>query len=171
MFKKSATKLKHKQELLKCKSTIQIATFNARTLNSIGQLRELKASAVVHNVDIVCIQEHRYHQREVEREYDTGDGWTFISRSTWKNSVNGIIRSVGIPLGLHTLKSLNSIEKIQPRMRVATFKGNHSTTIICYNRINANSGTGLKPFYNELFSLVCSIPKHRVLIIGGDMNA
>ena len=31
--------------------------------------------------------------------------------------------------------------------------------------------TGLIAFYDELSSLVRSIPKHNVLVIGGDMNA
>ena len=54
VFEKSATELKHKQKLLKCKQTIQIATFNVRTLNRIGQLSELTASAVEHKIDIIC---------------------------------------------------------------------------------------------------------------------
>ena len=53
MFEKSATELKHK--LLKCKQTIQIATFNVKTLNRIGQLSELTASAVEHKIDVICI--------------------------------------------------------------------------------------------------------------------
>ena len=44
MFGKSATELK--QKLLKYKRTMQIATFNVRTLNKIGQLPELTASAI-----------------------------------------------------------------------------------------------------------------------------
>ena len=43
VFEKSATELKQKQKLLKCKGTIQIATFNVRTLNRIGQLPVLTA--------------------------------------------------------------------------------------------------------------------------------
>ena len=39
---------------------IQLVTFNVRTLNRIGQLPELTASAIDHNIDIICIQEHRY---------------------------------------------------------------------------------------------------------------
>ena len=58
VFEKSATELKLK--LLKCKQTIQIATFNVRTLKRIGQLPELTASTVEHKMDIICIQEHRY---------------------------------------------------------------------------------------------------------------
>ena len=55
---KSGTVLKLKQKLLKCKSTIQVVTFNVKTLNRIGQLLELTASAIDHNIDIICIQEH-----------------------------------------------------------------------------------------------------------------
>ena len=58
VFEKSAPELKLKR--LKCKQTIQIATFNVRTLNRIGQLPELTASAVEHKINIISIQEHRY---------------------------------------------------------------------------------------------------------------
>ena len=55
---------------------------------------------------------------------------------------------------------------------VATFNGNPSTTIIsCYSPTNVSEETDLIAYYNELSFLVCSIPKHNILIIGGDMNA
>ena len=57
VFEKSATELKLK--LLKCKQTIQIATFNVRTLYRIGQLPELTALAVEHKTDMIYKQEHR----------------------------------------------------------------------------------------------------------------
>ena len=90
---------------------------------------------------------------------------------SWKNSVNATIGSVGILIGPQALKSLNSIKKIQPRMMVATYNGNTSATIIGYRPTNVSEETELIAFYNELSSLVCSILKHTVLIIGGDMNA
>ena len=37
-------------KITKCKHTIQIATFNVRTLNRIGQLQELPASALEHKI-------------------------------------------------------------------------------------------------------------------------
>ena len=43
---------------------MQMATFNIRTLNRIGQLPELTTSAVEHKIDIICIQEHRYTHTE-----------------------------------------------------------------------------------------------------------
>ena len=79
VFEKSATELK--QTLLKCKQTIQITTFNVRTLNRIGQLPELTASAVEHKIDIICIQEHRYTHTEDIKYHETGNGWMLVTVS------------------------------------------------------------------------------------------
>ena len=170
VFEKSATELKQ-QKLLKCKQTIQIATFNVRTLNRIGQLPELTSLAVEHKIDIICIQEHRYMHNEDIKYHDTGNGWTLATVSAWRNSVNATVGGVGILIGLRALKSLNSIERIQTRMMVATFNGNLIATIIsCYSPTNVSEETELVAFYDELSSLVHNIPK-LVLLIGGDMNA
>ena len=170
VFEKSAAELKQ-QKLLKCKQTIQIATFNIRTLNRIGQLLELTASAVEHKIDIICILEHRYTHNEDIKYHDTGNGWMLATVSAWKNSVNTTVGGVGILIGSRALKSLNSIERIQPRMMVATFNGNPRATIIRYSPTNVSEETELVAFYDELSSLVCSIPKHNVVVIGRDMNA
>ena len=88
-----------------------------------------------------------------------------------KNSVNAIIGGVGMLPSPHAPKSQNSIEKIQPRMIVARFNSNPDITVIsCYSPTNVSDETDLITFYNELSSLVCSIPKNNVLIIGGDRN-
>ena len=58
LFEKSTTELKRKRKLLRCKSTIQIVSFNVKTLNRIGQLPELTASTVDHDLDIVCVGYH-----------------------------------------------------------------------------------------------------------------
>ena len=84
VFEKSATELK-RQKLLKCEQTLQIAIFNVKTLNRIGQLPELVASAVEHKIDIICIQEHRYTHTEDIKYHETGNGWTLVTVSAWKN--------------------------------------------------------------------------------------
>ena len=53
----------------------------------------------------------------------------------------------------------------------ATFNGNSRATIICYSPTNVSEETELVAFYDELSSLVRSIQKRSVLVIGGDMNA
>ena len=148
VFEKSATELKQ-QKLLKCKQTRQIATFNVRILNRIGQLLELTALAVEHKIDIICIQEYRYTYKEDIKYHDTGNGWTLATVSAWKNSVNATVGGVGILIGPRALKSLNSIERIQPRMMVATFNDNHRATIIsCYSPTNVREETELVAFYD-----------------------
>ena len=139
-------------------------TYNVRTLNRISQLPDLTASVGKHNVDIVCVQEHTYHRSEVEIEYPhAGNRWIFILASTWKSSANAVIGGVGMILSPHALKSVYSIEKIQPRMMVAMFNGNHITMIIFfYSPTNASEETDFDTFYNELSLLVRSIPKHKV---------
>ena len=172
VFEKSASELKLKQKFLKCKSAIQIAIFNVWTLNWIGQLPEPTVLALDHNIDIICIQEHRHiHSKDI-KYHDTGNGYMFVLASAWKNSVNAMIGGVGMLRGPQALKSLNSMEKIQPRMMVARFNRNPSITIIsCYSPTNGSEETELIAFYNELSSLVRSISKHNVLVIGGDLNA
>ena len=57
-------------------------------------------------------------------------------------------------------------------MIAATFNGNPSATIIFhYSHTNVTEENELIDFYDELSSLVRRIPKHNVLVIGGDMNA
>ena len=57
-------------------------------------------------------------------------------------------------------------------MMAANFNGNPRATIIsCYSPTNVSEETELVTFYDELSSLVRSIPKHSMLVIGGDMNA
>ena len=117
---------------------------------------------------MICIQEHRYTHSEDIKYHDSGKEWALA----WKNCVNATVGGVGILIGPRALKSLNSIEKIQPRMIVATFNGDPRATIIsCYSPTNVSEETEFITFYGELSSLVRSIPKHNVLIIGGDMNA
>ena len=92
--------------------------------------------------------------------------------SGWKNSVNATVGGVGMLIRPRVLKTLNSIERIQPRMMAATFNGNPRATIIsCYSPTNVSEETEQVTFYDELSSLVHSIPKHNVLVIGRDMNA
>ena len=147
-------------------------TFNVRTLNRIGQHPELSASAVEHKIDIICMQEHRYTHTGDIRYHETGNGWMLATVSAWKNSINSTVGGVRMLIGPRALKTLKSIKTIQPRMMAATFNGNPKATIIsCYSPTYVSEETELVSFYEELSSLVRSIPKHNLLVIGGDMNA
>ena len=104
--------------------------------------------------------------------HDTGNEWTLAIVSAWKNSINATVGRVGMLIGPRALKTLNSIEGIQPRIMAVTFNGNPRATLVsCYSPTNGSEETDIVAFYDELSSLIRSIPKHNMLVIGGDMNA
>ena len=61
---------------------------------------------------------------------DTVNGWMLATVSAWKNYVNATVGGVGMLIGPKALKTLNSIERIQPRIMAAMFNGNPRATII-----------------------------------------
>ena len=143
-----------------------------RTLDRIRQLPELTASVAEHKIDLISIQEQRYTHTEDIKYHETGNGRTQATVSAWKNPVNATVGGVGILIEPRALITLNSIERIQSRMMAATFNGKPRATIIsCYSPTNVSEETELVTFYNELSSQVRSIPKHKMLVVGGDMNA
>ena len=58
---KNQLELTPKPKLLSYKNIVNLATFNFRTLNTVNQLLELIMSAAKYNIDIICMQEHRYY--------------------------------------------------------------------------------------------------------------
>ena len=131
-------------------------------LNTINQLPELVSSAIELNINVICIQEHRYFHPDIKlKHHDVGKGWTFISASAWKNSIGASIGGVGMLLSPLALKSLNSIEEIESRIIIANFHGNLITTIIsCYSPTNSSDQEDVEKFYQSLSSLVRLVPNH-----------
>ena len=162
-----------KDKILRCKHPMIFSTFNVRTLNSIKQISELTYNAVSLNIDLICIQEHRlFHDNLSLKYHSVGMGWTFISSSAWKNSINATIGGVGILISPRAMRCLNNIQKVSPRIIVASFQGNPcSTTISCYSPTNVSEEEQLVKFYDDLSSVMREIPKHNVLVICGDFKA
>ncbi len=172
-IEKLATEPKTKTRLLKCKRTLLVSTFNTRTLSSISQISELVASAISQKIDIICIQEHRIHHDTTPLMYhDLERKWTLITSSATKNSGNSTIGGVGLLLSPLALESLNSVEKISSRIVIASFNSNPAFTVIaCYSPTNVSDEQDVIDFYDDLSPCVRSVPKHNLLIIGGDLNA
>lgn len=160
-------------KLTRCKKILRISTLNTRTLNGVSKLNEMVAHAEKQKLSIVCIQEHRLYHSDIDLKYEeVGKGWTFITSSAWKNTQNSTIGGIGILLSPYAMKSLNSIETITNRIMIATFNGNPKTTVIsCYSPTNASDEADVNDFYQQLSSLINSIPKHNLKMICGDMNA
>ena len=158
--------------LLKCRKTTLVSTFNCRTLNPSERAGELTALAQEQNIDVICIQEHRIYHDDIDLKFhDMKKGWVMITSSAGKATNNSTIRGVGLLLSPKAHKTLNSVETINPRTLIATFNGNPAVTIIsCYSPTNVSNMHDREEFYTELADLTKSIPKHNVLVVGGDMN-
>ena len=129
----------------------------------------LEASATLYNNNIICFQEHRFVHEDI---HDVGKGWKLITSSAWKNSINASIGGIAMLLSPDAYKAMNSIESLSPRILVATFNGNPQATVIsCCSPTNVQEEIEVEKFYDDLSSVAGHIPKHNVLVIGGDFNA
>ena len=160
------------QKHFKCTKTTLLSTFNCPTLCSIGRTGELTALAQEQNIDVICIQEHRIFHDDIKLKFhDMKKGWVMITSSAEKGTRNSTIRGVGLLLSPKAHKTLNSVETINPRTLLATFIGNPAVTVIsCYSPTNVSKVDDREEFYAELSELTKAVPKHNVLVIGGDMN-
>ena len=136
-------------------------------------MSELIAIAVTYQIHVKNVQEHRFYHKDIDLKYhELGNGRTLKSASALKSTGNNTIGGVGMLLSPHATKSLNSIEKVTPQILVATFHSNPEPTLIsCYNPTNISDEQEIIYFYDDLSSLVRSVPKHSALIIDGDLNA
>ena len=162
-----------KPKFLKSSKNIHISTFNIITFKNDCQSSELVASAIEHDIDIICIQEHRLYHKDIDIKYNILNyGWTLVTASSWKNKSNSSIGGIGLLLSPSAIKSLINVEKISPRIITANFNGNPITTVVsCYSPTNVSDEDDVSEFYNNMSSFTRYVPKHNVLIIAGDFNA
>ena len=161
-----------KVPLLKGKNGKNIGTLNVQTLNKESKVPELISSAETTKHDIICLQEHRFVHEDLVTKEESHGTWKLITCSAWKNSVNSSTGGIGMLISSTAYKALGSVEKISPRIMVATFNGNPKTTVICcYSPTNVTDETEVENFYADLSSVTRQVPKHNILLIGGDFNA
>ena len=146
--------------------------FNVQTLNRTAKLNELVCNAQKFNISIIAIQEHRLIHEEPLKHHSLGNNWLLITSSATQNTMNASIGGVGILLDPHAKLALESIETINERTVIATFKGNPTCTVIStHSPTNVTSEDIIQEYYSELTTLIHQVPKHNVLFLCGDMNA
>ena len=161
------------EKLLKAKRCVNISTLNVRSLRGNHKVYELIAAAEKYEIDIICVQEHRYYHPDIPVKIHTFEkGWTFLTSSGVKNDSEATIGGVGILLSPSAAKSFTNYERISDRLLAGTFNGNPKTTIIsCYLPTNNGNENEVIECYNMLSSYTHRIPQHNVTIICGDFNA
>ena len=159
-------------KLLKTNQILTIGTMNVQTLQKQGQIYELITSAMTTKQDIICIQEHRYIHDDIPIREQRFENWILLICSLWRNSINASNGGIGMLVNQCTYNTISSVEMITPRIMVTSFQGNPQTTVIsCYSPTMVSNETDAQRFYSDLSSLIRQVPKHNILIIGGDFNA
>jgi exonuclease III len=169
----STTNPKTQKQLLKCTKPIIISSLNTRTLNPVGRVEELSHLAMTHNIDVVCIQDHKFYHPDDDLQYHKKiQGQQLITASCWKNSINASVGGVGFLLSTKAQECLSNIEKINSRITVVEFDSNPKTTIVsCYSPTNCSPEEEVDEFYSNLKSVCDNTPPHNLLLLCGDFNA
>ena len=159
-------------KLITATTELYITSYNACTLTKEFYLDELVNSMEKHNLDIICIQEHRFLHAEPIKYHQLASHTTLVTSSATLNNSNASVGGIGVALGNDKLNSLLSVESISSRILVLTFAGNPRTTIVCcYSPHNQSSEDDVVSFYEDLSEVIQQIPAHNVVFICGDLNA
>ena len=159
-------------KLLKCNRKTILSTFNVRTLGPKGRLDELEQCAQASAIDIIAVQEHRFHHPDDPIQYKSIGKYQLVTSSGTKNACNATIGGVGFLLSSKAMDNLLNVESISPRIMVLELKGNPKITIVCgYSPTNEAPEEDIEEFYSSLRSVLENVPQHNFLCVLGDMNA
>ena len=127
------------KQLIKFRNNAIICTFNTRTLGPKGRVEELVLCAKQKCTDVIAVQEHRLYHPDTDLQYQTIDGYTLVTSSCTKNSVNASVVGVGFHLSPRARENLLSIEKTSSRVIILQLEGNPQSTITSYYSPRNNS--------------------------------
>ena len=153
------------KQLFRCKNYTILSTLNTRTLQPKGRLEELAHCAKTNSIDVVAIQEHRFHHPDVPYQYHNAGSYQLITSSATKNGAGATIGGVGFLISPRASENLARVEPISSRILVLELEGNPKTTIICaYSPHNSSSIEDMNEFLTicvlcyQTFPNITSLP-------------
>ena len=155
------------KQLLSCKSIINVATQNVRSLRQQGKCDEL--ACVFSKTNLSILVDHKLvHDEEIQTKQL--NKCTLITSSAWRNSNGAANGGVGLLVATRTESALAEIKKYNERIIIAHFNGNPGTTIIVHYSPTEGSETS-EEHYTNLGNAIKLVPKHNILLVIGDFNA
>ena len=122
--------------IFRLKQNYIIGTLNCRSLNSEFALVELNLHINQHNLQAVCMQEHRLLHKDSDPDiisHDIGPSISFTA-SAYSTTNNATVRGVGITVRKQILPLLTNIKKVDNPILIVSFKGNPKTVLVsCYS--------------------------------------
>ena len=161
------------EALLRCRSLLQIGTFNANTLREKSRVEECEQRRNDAGIEILGVQEHRIILNDPTNiEYRTIGSGYFVISSGWRNATQASQGGVGLILGRKAKKAMLDAKRINDRILRVDFDGNPRTTVIViYAPTNCAEVSDVEEFYNSMRSALQDVPAHNFLTILGDFNA
>jgi len=143
-----------------------VGTWNVRTLNQCGKLKELTYELERYRWDIIGLSEVRWLNFG---ELTTDDGhkiWWSGEEKTHNNGVAFIVRK-------ETVNSIISCTPVSSRVIVIRVSARpHNMTVInAYAPTTDHSDEEIEEFYEQLDNTIAEVPKKDILVITGDWNA
>lgn len=155
-------------KFLSCEKLVKISTC---TLNSPGLIEKLIHCADPHNINVVCIQEHRLYHTEEELKYQKLQGYELITCSARKKTNECYYWRPGFAFIFQSKLEPDQHRSIISHIVIAEFNSSPIITIICcYSPHNARPESEVDDFSKDLHSLSIGIPAHNVLLFCGDFN-
>jgi len=155
-----------KPKLLSCKEEMRVGTWNVRTMNREGKLKELCDNAERYHLDLVGVQEVRWTGKDKTREGQ----WTFAYSGREDNHHE---EGVGLLMSKRAADVLTSLDCVNERMMRARFKAGvtNMSVIVGYAPTEVTNTKAKDEFYEQLDSILGQVPKHDVCLLLGDFNA
>lgn len=151
--------------------TIQIATYNVRTLAEKGRFEEVCMMANDNKLDIILIQEHRYTtEKDIDYFNSSKYDYFFVYGSAIQSNRNKI-GGVGIIIKKSLKENIKKYVKVSDRIIAVHFNTNPEFVIINVYAPTESSKTQLKQKFYEDLEKYTSTNKYSVTITGGDFNA
>ena len=159
------------QALLRCKKSLFIATYNAKTLRDEDRVLELEQCTQHQGIEILGVQEHRIIHDDPIEFRKVGSNYLVTSLG-WRNEAQASQGGVGLLLSQKARKALLKAKRISKRIMTAEFDGNPKTTVIVvYAPTNCADEVEVEEFYNDLRDTLQDVPAHNFLACIGDFNA
>ena len=149
-------------------STLNISTYNVRSLKEDWKQWELVSKASQFNLPIIAIQEHRINNKPTIAMA----GFKFLLAPPMKNKRKATIGGLGFLLSPWAQKCFIDQTIVSDRIMSVSFCGTLTTHIINYHSpTNVASDIEIETFYNELSDFIHTIPPHDLIIVAADANA
>ena len=151
------------QALLRCKKSLFIATYNAKTLRDEDRVLELEQCTQHQGIEILGVQEHRIIHDDPIEFRKVGSSY-LVTSSGWRNEAQASQGGVGLLLSQKARKALLKAKRISKRIMTAEFDGNFKTTVIVvYAPTNCADEVEVEEFYNDLRG--CRMSQHIIFLL------